>query len=73
LIRKHTGLPIGVGFGIGDAEAAAKVSVCSDAVIVGSAIVKRMAAQKDKKVEQTAAIVRDVTDLLRSMREAMDA
>ena len=73
LIREHIDLPMGVGFGIGDAEAAAKVSACSDAVVVGSAIVKRMAAQKDQKAEQTATIVRDVTDLLRSMREAMDA
>ena len=73
LIRKHINLPIGVGFGINDAESAAKISVCSDAVVVGSAIVKRMAAQKDKSAEQTSTIVRDVTDLLRSMREAMDA
>jgi tryptophan synthase alpha chain len=73
LVRKHIKLPMGVGFGISDAESAAKVSACSDAVVVGSAIVKRMAAQKDKKAEQTATIVRDVTDLLRSMRKAMDA
>lgn len=73
LIRKHIDLPMGVGFGINDADSAAKVSACSDAVVVGSAIVKRMAAQKDNKDEQTATIVRDVTDLLRSMRGAMDA
>ncbi len=69
LIRQHIDLPIGVGFGIGDADAAAKVSACSDAVVVGSAIVKRMAVPGEK----TATIVRDVTDLLKSMREAMDA
>lgn len=73
LIRGHIDLPMGVGFGIGDAEAAAQVSACSDAVVVGSAIVKRMAAQKDQKAEQTATIVREVTDLLKSMRKAMDA
>jgi tryptophan synthase alpha chain len=73
LIRQHIKLPIGVGFGIGDAETAASVAQCADAVIVGSAIVKRMAAQKDEKSGQTATIVRDVTDLLKSMRAAMDA
>jgi tryptophan synthase alpha chain len=73
LIREHIDLPMGVGFGIGDADAAASVSTCSDAVVVGSAIVKRMAAQKDQKAEQTATIVREVTDLLKSMRKAMDA
>ncbi|MGD2161377.1 MAG: tryptophan synthase subunit alpha, partial [Gammaproteobacteria bacterium] len=42
MIRGHIDLPIGVGFGISDADAAARVSACSDAVVVGSAIVKRM-------------------------------
>ena len=41
-IRQFIDLPIGVGFGISDAESAAKVAACSDAVVVGSAIVKKM-------------------------------
>jgi tryptophan synthase alpha chain len=73
LIRKYIDLPIGVGFGINNAKTAASVSSCANAVVVGSAIVNKMAAQKDKKPEQTAIIVKDVTDLLKSMREAMDA
>jgi len=73
LIRKYIDLPIGVGFGINNAETAASVSRCADAVVVGSAIVNRMAAQKDVKSGQTAIIVRDVTELLKSMRKAMDA
>lgn len=73
LIRKYIDLPIGVGFGINNAETAASVSRCADAVVVGSAIVNRMAAQKDVKSGQTAIIVKDVTELLQSMRKAMDA
>ncbi|MCW8924138.1 MAG: tryptophan synthase subunit alpha [Gammaproteobacteria bacterium] len=73
LIRKYIDLPIGVGFGISNAQAAASVSGCADAVVVGSAIVNRMAAQKDTKSEQTTIIVRDVTELLDSMRKAMDS
>jgi len=73
LISRHINLPIGVGFGIKDAESAAKVASCADAVVVGSAIVNRMAAQKDAISGQTATIVKDVTELLKSMREAMDA
>ena len=42
-IRKETGLPIGVGFGIRDAESAAAVSKVADAVVVGSAVVKNFA------------------------------
>jgi tryptophan synthase alpha chain len=73
LNRKHIDLPLGVGFGISNAETAASVSRCADAVIVGSAIVNKMAAQKDNKSEQTATIARDVTALLQSMRVAMDS
>lgn len=38
--RKHTDLPIGVGFGISNAQSAAQVAEYADAVIVGSALVK---------------------------------
>lgn len=73
LIRGHIDLPIGVGFGISDAETAARVSACSDAVVVGSAIVKRMAAHNEHNPDQTGLIIEDVSALLGSMREAMDA
>lgn len=72
-IREHIDLPVGVGFGISDAETAARVSACSDAVIVGSAIVKRMAAHQQHNPEQTERVIQDVSELLGSMREAMDA
>jgi len=38
-IRRHTGLPIAVGFGISNPEQAATVARVADAVVVGSAIV----------------------------------
>lgn len=72
LIRKHIDLPIGVGFGISDADTAARVSACSDAVVVGSAIVKRMAAHQEHNPDQTELIIEDVSALLSSMRQAMD-
>jgi tryptophan synthase alpha chain len=72
-IRKLIDLPIGVGFGISDAETAAQVSACSDAVVTGSAIVKRMAAHQQHDPGQIELIIRDVSDLLASMRTAMDA
>jgi tryptophan synthase alpha chain len=74
LIREHINLPVGVGFGISDAETAARVSSCADAVVVGSAIVKRMAANAEVDVaHRTERIIEDVTELLASMRAAMDA
>ena len=39
-IRKHTDLPIAVGFGIKSPEDVAEVSAMADLVVVGSAIVK---------------------------------
>ena len=72
-IRQRIDLPIGVGFGISDAQTAARVSACSDAVVVGSAIVKRMAAHQQHNPGQTERVIKDVSELLGSMREAMDA
>jgi tryptophan synthase alpha chain len=72
-IRQQIDLPLGVGFGISNAETAAQVSACSDAVVVGSAIVKRMAAHQTHDATQTEDIIRDVTELLNGMRQAMDA
>jgi tryptophan synthase alpha chain len=40
LIRKYTSLPIGVGFGISNADQVREIAANSDAVIVGSSIVK---------------------------------
>lgn len=64
-----TGVPVGVGFGIGTPEQAARMSRVADAVVVGSALVRQIAAHAD----QPEAAVDSVTELLRSMREAMDA
>ncbi|OOZ38354.1 tryptophan synthase subunit alpha [Solemya elarraichensis gill symbiont] len=44
-IRALSDLPVGVGFGIKDAETAAKMAEIADAVVVGSAIVSRIEAE----------------------------
>lgn len=68
LIRSATDLPVGVGFGIKDGESAAKVAAVSDAVIVGSAIVNRMAAleQSPEQIPETLAT------FVKELRTAMD-
>jgi len=43
MIRSHTDLPIAVGFGISNAEQAQAVAQHAEAVVVGSAVVKRIA------------------------------
>jgi len=42
-LRRHTKLPVGVGFGIRDAETAGQVAGVADAVVVGSVLVKQIA------------------------------
>jgi len=58
-IRRHTDLPVGVGFGIKDADSAAAVANVADAVVVGSALVKKIeqnAGQSDKITQEIRKI-----------------
>jgi len=67
-IKSKTALPVGVGFGINTPEAAAQVAEFSDAVVVGSALVKRVAAlasMPDKSPAEAGAFIA-------SLRAAMD-
>jgi tryptophan synthase alpha chain len=59
-IRKHTELPVAVGFGISSPEQAAEVARQADAVVVGSAIVRRMGefGASPDFVEQIVSFVR---------------
>lgn len=68
-IRQQISLPVGVGFGISDAETAAKISKVADAVVVGSAIVKRMA----ELGHEPEKMIESVVSLMTSMRQAMDS
>ena len=68
-IRRHTQLPVGVGFGIRDAESAARIGVFADAVVVGSAVVSRVAEHRDDLPAARSA----VSELVGGMREALDA
>jgi tryptophan synthase alpha chain len=68
-IRKLTQLPLGVGFGIRDAQSAADVSAVADAVVVGSALVNRIA----ELAGQPEKIAATVSAVLADMRQAMDA
>ncbi|HHH39282.1 MAG TPA: tryptophan synthase subunit alpha [Sedimenticola sp.] len=67
-IRRHTSLPVGVGFGIKTPENAQAVAQVGDAVIVGSALVNRIEAL----AEQPEQIGPAVTELLAAMRYYMD-
>jgi tryptophan synthase alpha chain len=66
-IRKATKLPIGVGFGIRDAESARRVAETADAVVIGSRIIQEIeAGAADQAVSRVKAF-------LKPIREALDA
>ncbi len=68
-IKAHTSLPVGVGFGIKDADSASAIANVSDGVIVGSAIVKII----ENNIDDADTILAEIGALLESMRTAMDA
>jgi len=66
-IRAATHLPIGVGFGIRDAESARRVAETADAVVIGSRIIQEIeAGAADQAVSRVKAF-------LKPIREALDA
>jgi tryptophan synthase alpha chain len=71
-IRQFIDLPIGVGFGISDAHSAARVANCSDAVVVGSVIVKKMTLNSGKTEPERSIIIKEISDILSAMRAALD-
>ncbi len=66
-IRAATRLPIGVGFGIRDAESARRVAQAADAVVIGSRLIQEIEGGAP------AEAVSRVKTFLRPIREALDA
>lgn len=72
LIRNYTDLPLGVGFGISDGESAAKVGKVADAVIVGSAMIKRMEAVMEQGDQAMIDATSGFTEELRLALDKQD-
>ena len=66
-IREKTGLPVGVGFGIRDAETAARIARIADAVVIGSRIIEEI----EKSTPESACA--NVKALVAGIRAGMDA
>ena len=73
-IRRQTDLPIAVGFGIRTPEQAAAIARIADAVVIGSALVNKVAAGLGADGEAAPALVPDMLaftrDLAASVRRA---
>jgi tryptophan synthase alpha chain len=67
-IKGMTDLPVGVGFGISDGESAARIARVSDAVVVGSVLVRSV----EECMDEPSQIPDHVGRLVSAMRAAMD-
>ncbi|MFQ5735915.1 MAG: tryptophan synthase subunit alpha [Thermodesulfobacteriota bacterium] len=65
-VRKFTGLPVGVGFGISSAKQAREVCRYSDGVIVGSAIVNIIARNSGKK-----PLIRELSGFVKGLKDGI--
>ena len=66
-IKAHVNVPVGVGFGIRDAETAKAVAAVSDAVVIGSRIVQLLEAQTPDTVVAAGR------DFIAEIRAALDS
>jgi tryptophan synthase alpha chain len=72
-IKKHTRLPVAVGFGIRDGKRAAEIAAVADAAVVGSALVERVAEAQAKgadPAEHVLALVRELSAAIRGVAKA---
>ena len=66
-IRQHVSVPVGVGFGIRDAQTAKAISRVADAVVIGSRLIQLIENESADQVNAVAA------DFLSGIRQALDA
>jgi tryptophan synthase alpha chain len=66
-IRQHVSVPVGVGFGIRDAETAQAIGRVADAVVIGSRLIQLIDGQPRETVNAVAA------GFLSDIRQALDA
>jgi tryptophan synthase alpha chain len=63
-IKRHTQLPVAVGFGVRSAKQARAIAAGAEAVVVGSALVDAVRESLDKKGKATSRTVKAVTGLV---------
>jgi tryptophan synthase alpha chain len=70
-IKRHTDLPVAVGFGVKTRDHARAVARGADAVVVGSALVEAVRKSLDKDGAATEKTVPAVTELVRELAEGV--
>jgi tryptophan synthase alpha chain len=70
-IKRHTELPVAVGFGIREPGQAAEVARVADAAVVGSALVDQIARSLDREGRPQPGLVEDLLAKVRALAEGM--
>jgi tryptophan synthase alpha chain len=70
-IKRHTKLPVCVGFGVRTAEQARSLAAGADGVVVGSALVDAVSKSLDADGKATAATAASIGDLVRSLSQGV--
>jgi tryptophan synthase alpha chain len=66
-IRQHVSVPVGVGFGIRDAQTAQAIGRVADAVVIGSRLIQLLESSPPGQE------IAEVESFLRNVRQALDA
>jgi tryptophan synthase alpha chain len=72
-IKRHTKLPVAVGFGVRTAEQARAIAEGSDGVVVGSALVEALRVSLDKNGKAGPDTVKAVSDLVSTLADGVRA
>ena len=70
-IKRHTALPVAVGFGVRDAARARAIAEGADGVVVGSALIDVLRETLDKDGKATGGTVKAVTNLVAALAEGV--
>jgi len=70
-IKRHTKLPVAVGFGVRTAKQAKGIAEGAEAVVVGSALVSAVKDSLDKKGKATSRTVKAVTGLVAELAKGV--
>ena len=70
-IKRHTGLPVAVGFGVKNAASARAIAEGADGVVVGSALIDALGKSLDKDGKATAGTVKAVADTVADIAQGV--
>ena len=70
-IKRHTRLPVAVGFGVKTAQNAREIAQGADAVVVGSALIDRLRDSLDSEGRATVGSVGSVTSLVSELADGV--